>query len=246
MNRPAGRSALRNWAIALVLALPGPVLAASAPAGPPGTAPPAVDADPDRDEELDEIVVTGAKRVRKPEALIAWLRRLVGQYTYEGYVDVRSDGAPSGRQPVKGVGDCVGFGPAPGVQCVLKVIWPEVHGPEGKEVPGGVSSLAPAMILYGLDPDYLGIRYMQLDNKGLADSGQGYLRGDTLTTKAPCVDIPGNCTRTTQIDAQGDGKVIRMQIDIEKDEQRLVRFMFVQHRLAQQTQPGDAARAPRR
>jgi hypothetical protein len=231
-----GMDALRSLGV-LALLLAGAVSVAGAAEVPSRALPPSpaaqLEEDPEHDQELDEIVVTGAKKVRKPEALIAWLRRLVGQFAYEGYVDLHSDAVPGGRRPVKGVSDCVGFGPAPGVQCVMKVVWPEVRGPDGQEVPGGISSLAPAMILYGLDADYLGIRYLQLDNKGLANSGQGYLRGDTLSTTAPCVDIPGNCRRITQISARPDGKLIQMQVDIEKDGERVARFMFVQRRLAQ-------------
>jgi hypothetical protein len=33
----------------------------------------------------------------------------------------------------------------------------------GSDAQGGVSNLNPAMILYGFEPDELGIRYMQVD-----------------------------------------------------------------------------------
>jgi hypothetical protein len=52
--------------------------------------------------------------------------------------------------------------------------------------------------------------------------------------------IPGDCQRTTQIDAAPDGKLIQMQVDIDQDGVRVARFHFEMQRLAQQD------RAPRR
>ena len=181
------------------------------------------------EQELDEVLVRGARirPDRDPQAIVDWLKRLVGQYRYSGYVDMRIEGAPKGRMAVQGVSECIPFGLAPSVQCTVNVVWPEVKGDNGEEVAGGVSNLHPAMIMYGLDPDHLGIHYLQVDSKGMANAALGYLVGDTLTTTTPCVDIPGHCERATRIDAQPDGKIVHMQIDINDEFNRVVRFNFV-------------------
>lgn len=135
-------------------------------------------------QELDEVLVRGErlKPNRDPQQIVNWLKLLVGQFRYTGYVEISAEGVPRAALQVRGRADCIAFGLAPGVICTINVSWPEVHGPDGEEVPGGVSALAPAMIQYGLDTDRFAIRYMQVDNEGLADRGVGYLVGDSLTT----------------------------------------------------------------
>jgi hypothetical protein len=209
--------------------LPGITASAAAPAT--QTPPP--------DEELDEVTVFGnrIKPVRNMRTILEWLVRLVGQYRYEGFVELRpGEGVPKDRLPVRGFGDCIRFGIAPGVQCSVAIRWPEVKGPDGGEVVGGVSRLNPAMILYGLDPDQRGIHFLQVDQRGVAEGGVGYLMGNVLTTTAPCEDIPGDCRRTTRIDAQPDGKLIQMQVDIEHEGVRVARFHFEMQRIPPQSE----------
>jgi len=219
---------LAGRAIALAWLLAGPVPAA----------------EPRTDQELDEVTVTGtrSKPVRNLQTIIEWLARLVGQYRYGGTVELRAGpGIPTAPLLVRGVGDCVAFGLAPGVQCSIAVSWPKIRGEGGQEVLGGVSTLNPAMVLYGLDPDRRAIHFLQVDQKGIADGGTGYLMGDTLTTRAPCEGIPGDCERITTIDAQPDGRRIQMQVDIEQDGQRAVRFNFVLNRTSEPAKSGSAA-----
>lgn len=213
MNRHTVRPLLAAWMLVPALPLSAEAMAAGAT---------------EELQELDEVLVRGFKTKpnRDPQFIVDWLKRLVGQYRYQGYVDVRAEGAPRGRQAVQGVSECIPFGLAPSVQCSINVVWPEVQGEDGAEVPGGVSNLSPAMIMYGLDPDHLGIHYLQVDSKGFTTSALGYLDGNTLNTTAPCADIPGKCERVTRIEAQPDGKVIHMQIDINNEYTRVVRYNF--------------------
>lgn len=215
--------------LAMVMALTPWVSAPASDAAAPSLPPPP---DSTLNPELDEILVSGARKTRDPVAVLEWLRRLLGQYSYEGYVELRSPGAPQGRLPVRGSGECTGFGPGPGVQCAMRVTWPRVRGADGAEVPGGVSSLVPAMTLYGFDADFIAIRFQQVDNKGLANPGRGYLTGDVLTTREPCVDVLEHCERITRINAHPDGSVIQTQVDIEQDSVLVVRYVFVQNRIA--------------
>lgn len=183
-------------------------------------------------EELSEVTVSGEKPTRKVADLIPWLRRLLGQYVYEGYVDLGGKGEPEDRQPVKGSGYCIGFGVAPGVQCEIHVSWPEVRGADGGEVMGGVSTFTPAMILYGLEPDEIGIRYLQVDSKGLAEGGTGLVTGDTAAFRTPCADIPMGCQRVVRITAKSESQTIDMQIDTELDYQLATRYRFQMTRIA--------------
>jgi hypothetical protein len=210
--------------LALVPWLPVAVSAANAKAP---------DAASARDQELDEVDVTAKrrgrlKRTRDPAGLAAWLNRLRGEFTYEGLVEVGSEDGPRRRRIVSGASRCGAFGPA--VNCVMQVTWQAMHGTDGEQVPGGVSTLAPAMVIYAIDLNYLGIQFLQVDSRGMADSGLGYLTGDTLATTTDCVDLPGVCKRISSIEARPDGKLIRIQTDIEQDGKQLVRYTFELHR----------------
>lgn len=198
------------------------------------------------DEELDEVLVNGVriKATRDAQKIVNWLKLLVGEFRYEGYVQPRRDGATGNLLRVNGGADCTAFGRAPGVQCQINVTWPDAKGADGSEIPGGVSTLAPAITQYGLDPDRLGIRFLQVDNRGMASYGQGYLFGDTLTTTTPCADIPGDCQRITKISARVDGKTVEMQVDIQKDSERLVRYKFMLHRIGKTTAGAIAGGTP--
>ena len=210
-----------GWLLVLALLLPAAVLAAAPP-----------------EEELAEVTVIGnrVKPTRNMRTMLYWLVRLVGKFRYEGFVELRpGPGVPGAPLPVQGLGDCVAFGVAPGVQCSVAIRWPEVRGPDGAEVVGGVSSLNPAMILYGLDPDRRGIHFLQVDSRGIADGGVGYLTGDTLETRAPCEGIDGDCQRITQINAEPEGKLIKMQVDIEREGVLVARFSFELHRLPEES-----------
>lgn len=228
MKTRAGSVVMAAWLLLPAL-LPGTIATAAAPATRP----------PQPEQELDEVIVSGnrIKPERNMRTILEWLVRLVGQYRYEGFVEPRPGGVARERLPVRGFGDCIRFGIAPGVQCSVAIAWPEARGDDGEELVGGASTLNPAMILYGLDPDRRGIHFLQVDQRGIADGGVGYLLGDVLTTTAPCEGIPGNCQRITKIDAAPDGKLIQMQVDILREGVRVARFHFEMTRIEQQ-QPG--------
>lgn len=185
--------------------------------------------------ELDEILVNGVriKPTRDPQKIVNWLKLLVGQFRYTGYVDLNAEGVPRQMLPVQGAADCEPFGRAPGVHCEMNVAWSEVRGPEGEELLGGVSTLLPAMVDYGLDTDRFGIRYLQVDNQGTADFGSAYLVNGTLTTTTPCPNLSGTCNRIARITPAVDGKRVEMQVDIEREYQRVVRYRFVLQRVGE-------------
>ena len=228
MGTRTGFHARRSPAISVAPLLPLSILAIRAAKGPPRGA-----YTQEQLEELDEVLVTSAKASRKPSEIISWMRRLVGQFTYEGHVDLGGRDNPEDQQAVRGKGDCVPFGPAPAVLCEIKVNWPKVRIESGEQIPGGVSNLNPAMILYGFEPDELGVRYMQVDSNGIAEpGGVGLIIGDTLTSRAPCVNRPGNCQRVARITAEPDLKVIDMRIDFEVDYRRVLGYRFQLRRVS--------------
>ena len=180
--------------------------------------------------ELGEVVVSAETPTRKVADLIPWLRRLVGQYTIDGQVDLGGQGSQEDRLAVRGIGICVGFGVAPGVQCEVNIRWPVVRAADGQPLPGGVSTLAPAMILYGLEPDEIGIRFMQVDNRGHAEGGVGFVTGDTASFTTACSDVLVGCRRITRITAVPEGEVLDVQVDTELDYRLVTRLRFQMHR----------------
>jgi hypothetical protein len=83
-----------------------------------------------------------------------------------------------------------------------------------------------------LEPDELGIRYLQVNNKGLAEGATGYMIDDTVTFKTPCVNTPPGCQRVTRVTARSDNKVVDFQIDTEVDYKVAARFNFKLRRVA--------------
>jgi hypothetical protein len=235
--------ALRMSVATLALLLPCAVIAAASAATPP----PAADTKPASpaaapkvprpgakpgDDELNEVTISAEKPTRKMADLIPFLRRILGQYTVDGKVDLGGQGKPEDRWTAVGTGSCVGFGVAPGVQCELNVKWPQIPGPNGEAVMSGIFGMDPMYILYGLEPDERGIRYLQVNNKGLAEGATGYMLNDTVTFKTPCVNTAPNCQRVTRVTARSDSKVVDFQIDTEIDYQVAARFNFKLRRVA--------------
>lgn len=184
-------------------------------------------------DQLNDVVVSGEKPTRQPSVLIDWIRRLPGQYTIDGKVDLGGKGNANERWSAYGTGSCVAFGVAPGVTCEISVRWPPIPGPHGPEVVSAVSDLAPAMIAYAMEPDDLGIRYMMVNSKGLAEGTTGYIIGDTATFKTPCVNAPPGCQRVIRITVESGNPLVQMQVDTELSTQLAARFDFKFRRVAQ-------------
>lgn len=183
------------------------------------------------DLELGEILISGARPNRDPQQIVEWIRRLIGQFRYSGFVESNDSTSVGGRRAVRGLGECKPFGFSPAVMCEMNVTWPAVRGPDGTELAGGKSTLRPGVFVLGLDPDRLGVRFLEVDNRGMGNGGRGYLRGDSVVTTTPCVDLPAQCQRITRIHAQPDGKQVRMQFDIEQNSVLIARFDFSMSKL---------------
>lgn len=223
--------------LALVLVAPGPVMAAAAASS--SSAAPAIVADPpaQRLDELDEVVVEGRRRRDVPRSWndyqepFNFLARLVGQFTITGLVDLHAQGRSEDLRKVAGRANCLGFGSAPGVQCDLTVRWPQSPGPGGEEIPGGISTLDPAVLLFGFEPDAPGVSFVSLDNRGIMDTAVGrMISPNTMLARSKCVAMPGNCERTARITVEPGFNIIRLNIDLAIDQQKSASFEFVLNR----------------
>lgn len=122
-----------------------------------------------------------------PTARAEWLGRLVGRFRWEGMVDTNPAGSsPDDSVSVRGVSDCVAVGQGPGVHCILNVTWDELWTPAGTALT--VPYLAPAMVMFGMHGER-DIRYLQVDNKGIAEAGRGPVDQSRVTLRAPCVNV---------------------------------------------------------
>jgi hypothetical protein len=141
--------------------------------------------------------------VTDPEAIAAWLTRLVGRFKWEGMI---------GDEAVKGSSDCIGIGDGPGVQCILNVTWIDQYKPNPEENVDNVmiSYLDPAMELFGLDPLNSAINHLLVNNKGLPEGGLGFVKGNTAIFKTPCVNVPAGCFRVVVMDARPEANLMWM------------------------------------
>ncbi len=90
----------------------------------------------------------------------------MGAIPVDGKVDLGGRGNPQERWSAAGTSTCIAFGVAPGILCELNMKWPAVPGSTSAEMLSGVSDLTPANIAYAMEPDELGITYLQINNKG--------------------------------------------------------------------------------
>lgn len=190
------------------------------------------------DEVLDEVLVEGRRIVPKRRSFkelqkpFNWLARLVGEFEIDGSVDLHAQDRPEDLRSVSGRAHCVGFGLGPGVQCDLTVRWQETKGPDGQDIPGGVSTLNPAVMLLGFEPVLPGVSYILVDNQGNADIAVGEMvTVDTMFSRSKCIDIAGDCERLMQLTAGEDLESVKMKIDLRIDGESAVGFSFSMRRV---------------
>jgi hypothetical protein len=183
-----------------------------------------------------------------------WLQRLPGRYIFDGVIhhveiadyDARDD-YPDGEvmgvsqylnewsQPIVGKGDCIEFADgAPGLQCVINLLWPDMSDIlTGRASLGAISDLSPAMVLAGVNPDNQAIRFLMVDKRGLGHPGSLVLKGEAATAKVSCVDIPGvlRCEQKLQVMAKADSqnKFVVLSTQVRYQRSKLDRKPFLDH-----------------
>jgi hypothetical protein len=205
---------------------------------------------------------TPEARAQRLTDLKSWLRRLSGQFRVTGeiwdtiYMRCATDGGDSSfkkcfgppvapPQSFKGVADCVSIGSGPGTHCLFNVGWNAPRPPFAQIV--WDPWLDPGIMLFGLDPDALGIRYLQVDYWSIAEeSVLGKLENDrvmfkfrsfpysrseytSLTSRRPF--CPG-CKRTVEISASPDGRTIKMSVTADSGDLLVVYYDFKLERLS--------------
>jgi len=161
--------------------------------------------------------------VTEPAQVAEWLQRLVGRYKYDGMiqmaetcvvmVDEGPPPPPSDQcQSITGKSDCIAVGTGAGVQCILNVTWRDIFTVDyesGQVTEDMVSYLDPAMELYGLNPDKLALTRLIVNNKGIAEGGDGFIKGNTAVFTSPCANADSvGCYRTIRIEAKPDAKLL--------------------------------------
>lgn len=177
-----------------------------------------------------------AEAVPTPETG-ALLERIPGRYLFDGVIHHEeladfdpyqdyADGWVHGTvqrlnewtQPVSGKGDCIAFAEAPGLQCVINLIWPDMSSVlTGRASLGAVSDLVPAMLVAGVNPADQAIRFLLVDFRGLGHPGSLVLKGNTASTRVDCVNLPGvqTCKQKLTIEAREDSQHIFVTLSAE-------------------------------
>jgi hypothetical protein len=146
------------------------------------------------------------------------------------YVDPGNPIDPLKIKEASGKADCVAIGTGPGVHCLFHVTWPAEWIPPvmgllpsvmGKPRDGGDPFLAPAMKLFGFDPNDMVVRQLQLDTNGVAELQSAKLKNHTLSwiypTRCESNTWPEVlCRRISRIYSRPGSKVIQWAIDYEK------------------------------
>jgi hypothetical protein len=232
------RTVCRSFLLLLALTLSGPVLAAGFTCAKPGSG------ERNTRDEPQEAVSRNREATLSGKGMQAWLKSLVGQYTYDGYVDLCGKGNAKDQRPVTGKADCIATGVTPNVHCKVNVSWPAATREDGTPVLGGVPNLARAEYVFSMEipprgplgafrvgkaANGWGLVFVQLDSGGNAEWASGVLYGDTFVARELCVDIPGNCHKTTRITVMPHGDIF-MQAHITLDRERVLRQVFTLHR----------------
>jgi hypothetical protein len=134
------------------------------------------------------------------------------------------EGNPIDPLKQKGAGgraDCMAIGQGPGVHCVFHVTWVPEWTPLGNPVEGGVPFLAPAMKLFGLDPNTPSIMQLQLDTDGVAELESASLKGSTVrwiyeTRCESDTHADARCRRVTRFYTTAGSNRIQLTIEFEK------------------------------
>jgi len=159
-----------------------------------------------------------AKRFQTVSEMETWLQRLTGRFRYMGAVEIPTALCieykkqhttkcwPGKPRDAEGMWDCVNIGKGSGVHCVI-------GSTAQRRIPTVPNLDGPKMILFGIDPDIPALRYMQLDEDGVATEYLGHLSGDEVTFHSPCIP-PGNaCLITITITAPSEGTPIYWAFD---------------------------------
>jgi hypothetical protein len=179
-------------------------------------------------------------RAAKLAELDAFMRQLVGRFRFDGNVRVLSATSHSCIEGstcfvthnAQGVGDCAGFGNGPGVQCIIHVPWPRFFRPlmGDDEINWPGPYLDTAMILYGIDPGELAVRFQIVDGQSRAYTNLGTLKDNILTFEKRWSCAYAECRRIFQVRIRPDRNYLEMQYETWEGVLQFGRYQFTLHR----------------
>jgi hypothetical protein len=85
----------------------------------------------------------------------------------------------------------------------------------GESEPDGKAAVHSAVLMFAHDRAINGIRFMQVDDDGVAEGGSGLLSGDTLVATSPCARIAGKCVGKLSVTAGLDLQSVKMELNME-------------------------------
>jgi hypothetical protein len=189
--------------------------------------------------------VDAAARAKKLAELEMWLQRLVGHFRIEGTTKLfygTSTICPEGgfcymHRNSTGAGDCVRVAAGHGIHCVIKTAWPRFIPRPPEFAPSEVNWPGPfldnAVVLFGIDPENMGIRFLLVDAKSIAYEAFGPLTGDSVTFRSGCGKDPASkrCKRIFSIRATSDGTRLEMGLEVRSAIFTRAGYLFSLHRL---------------
>ncbi|MEO8314896.1 MAG: hypothetical protein ABI645_08895 [Pseudomonadota bacterium] len=167
------------------------------------------------------LAASAAEPVGDQKLVERWLPRLAGAFRIDGSVELPGESEPLKRMSIVGKADCRRVG---GVECFLDMTWDQ--SPDAK------STVHSATLLYAYDRAVNGIRYMQVDDDGVAEGGSGLLSGDTLVSTSPCARIARKCVSKLSVTAGLDLQSVKMELNMEVDGKRVGGYQLTLRREA--------------
>lgn len=150
------------------------------------------------------LAVSAAEPVGDQKLVEKWMPRLAGKFRIEGSVEPPDESGPGMSRSVVGKADCRRIG---GVECFLDMTW--------EQAPDVGSEAHSATLLYTHDRAVHGVRFMQVDDDGVAQGGSGLVSGDTLVATAPCARIADKCVTRLTVMAGLDLQSVKMELNME-------------------------------
>jgi hypothetical protein len=134
----------------------------------------------------------------------AWIRRLAGAFRIEGSVDLPGASDAPRRVSTLGKADCRRAG---GVECFLDMTW--------EQAPDGQPAVHSSTLMYAVDLGINGVRFMQVDDDGVAESGSGLVSGDTLVATSSCARVAGKCVSKLSVTVGPDQQPVQMELSMQ-------------------------------
>lgn len=180
--------------------------------------------------EQDRAADPTMRAARRVE-LETWLGRLAGRYDLAGEARILEHVGPDclegnvcySRGKVAGLASCTAFETGAGIHCTINGSWPRFFRRIAiPEAPDEITWRGPYMdiakLLFGIDPDRLGIRLLLVDGQSKAIEALGYLKDDAVAFRVQCAPDPeaSNCPVLRIREFPDRGRIEMEYLDYER------------------------------